>query len=74
MACAQICFLNGMARAEASFVAPFSYATLVFAALYDFALFGVVPDWVTWVGAAIILGGALMLALREAQLRRRVST
>lgn len=74
MACAQICFLNGMARAEASFVAPFSYATLVFAAFYDFVLFDVVPDWVTWFGAAIILGGALMLALREAQLRRRVTT
>lgn len=67
---AQTLFVNGMARADASFVAPFSYATLVFAALYDFVGFGVVPDWVSMLGAAIILGGALMLAWREGRLRR----
>ncbi|WP_146344147.1 DMT family transporter [Falsiphaeobacter marinintestinus] len=69
MACAQVCFVNGMARADASFVAPFSYATLVFAALYDFLVFGARPSWVSVLGAAIILAGALMLALREARLR-----
>ena len=62
MACAQVCFINGIARADASYVAPFSYATLVFAALYDFLVFDVVPDWVTWLGAGVILSGALMLA------------
>ncbi|MEX0368119.1 MAG: DMT family transporter [Ruegeria sp.] len=67
MACAQACFVNGMARADASFVAPFSYATLIFAALYDFAGFGVVPDAISLTGAAIILGGALILAWREAR-------
>jgi len=71
MACAQVCFINGMARADASYVAPFSYAALVFAALYDFVIFDAVPDWITWLGAAVILSGALMLALREAHLQRR---
>ena len=71
MACAQACFVNGMARADASFVAPFSYATLVFAAVYDFIWFGVRPDAVTGLGAAIILAGAAMLAWREATLRAR---
>lgn len=70
MACAQACFVNGMARGDASFVAPFSYATLVFATLYDFWIFAVVPDWVSAVGALTILSGALMLALREAQIKR----
>lgn len=65
MACAQIAFVNGMARADASFVAPFSYATLLFAALYDFAVFDVVPDAVSILGAVVILAGALLLALRE---------
>lgn len=69
MACAQACFVNGMARADASFVAPFSYATLVFAALYDFSWFGVRPDAITLLGAAIILAGAALLAWREARLR-----
>jgi len=65
MACAQTLFVNAMARADASFVAPFSYATLILAALYDFIGFGVVPDVVTMLGAAIIVAGALLLALRE---------
>ncbi|MCE8006251.1 DMT family transporter [Aestuariivita sp.] len=66
MACAQACFVNGMARADASYVAPFSYATLVFATLYDFGWFGVRPDWVSLLGALIILTGAAILAWREA--------
>ena len=65
MAAAQACFVNGMARADASFVAPFSYATLIFAALYDIAFYGVIPDGVTILGAWVIIAGALLLAIRE---------
>lgn len=71
MATAQALFVNGMARADASFVAPFSYATLIFATLYDFTVFDVMPDGISVLGAMIILMGALLLALREAQLRRQ---
>ena len=74
MAIAQTCFVNAMARADASFVAPFSYATLVFAALYDAAFYGVRPDLVTYLGAGIILAGALWLALREARLKKPAPT
>lgn len=69
MACAQACFVNGMARADASFVAPISYATLIFAAFYDFAVFEVVPDIVSVIGSSIILTGALILVWREARAR-----
>lgn len=72
MAAAQTCFVNGMARADASYVAPFSYGTLIFAALYDAYFFGVLPDVVTGLGAGIILAGALLLALREARLKPRL--
>jgi drug/metabolite transporter (DMT)-like permease len=72
MAVAQTCFVNAMARADASFVAPFSYATLIFAAAYDALFYGVRPDLVTYIGAAIILTGALWLALREARLKKPV--
>ena len=65
MAVAQTCFVNAMARADASFVAPFSYGTLIFAAIYDVLFYDVVPDGVTIVGAAIIIAGALLLAWRE---------
>ena len=68
MAMAQACFVNAMARADASFVAPFSYATLIFAALYDAVVFGTRPDAVSWMGALVILSGAGLLAWREARL------
>lgn len=71
MACAQACFVNGMARADASFVAPFSYATLIFAALYDMAVFSVIPDAISLGGAGIILTGAMILAWREGRATRR---
>jgi drug/metabolite transporter (DMT)-like permease len=67
MAAAQACFVNAMARADASFVAPFFYATLVFAALYDAAAFGVRPDAVSVAGAGVIVAGAALLGWREAR-------
>ncbi|KEJ89792.1 DMT family transporter [Sulfitobacter donghicola] len=70
MATAQTCFVNAMARADASFVAPFSYGTLIFAAVYDALFYGVRPDSITYLGAAIILAGAFWLALREAHLKK----
>jgi drug/metabolite transporter (DMT)-like permease len=70
MACAQACFVNAMARADASFVVPFSYATLLFAAAYDALIFDVWPDWVSALGAGIILAAALLQAWREARRRR----
>jgi drug/metabolite transporter (DMT)-like permease len=71
MAAAQFCFVNSMARADASFVTPFTYLTLVFAALYDAALFGVLPDAISLLGAAIILTGAALLAWRDRVNRAR---
>lgn len=73
MACAQACFVNGMARADASFVAPISYVTLIFAAFYDFAIFRVVPDWISTLGATIILTGGLILVWREGRQRQALS-
>ncbi|WP_299648510.1 DMT family transporter [uncultured Tateyamaria sp.] len=67
MAAAQSCFVNAMARADASFVAPFSYGTLIFAAAYDIIFYKVVPDAITVLGASIIIAGALLLAWREAR-------
>lgn len=70
MAAAQACFVNAMARADASFITPFSYVTLIFATLYDLIIFDVWPDGISIIGAVIILSGASMLAWRERQLRK----
>ena len=71
MAGAQTCFINAIARADASFVTPFSYLTLIFAGLYDWAIFAQIPDWISVLGAAIIVSGAALLAWREAMNRSR---
>ena len=69
MACAQGFFINALARADTSFITPFSYLALVFAALYDAVLFGVVPSPMALAGALTIIAGAALLAWREARAR-----
>jgi drug/metabolite transporter (DMT)-like permease len=68
---AQILFIQAMRATDASYVMPFFYATLVFAALYDVALFGEWPDLWSQIGIAIIVSGAMLLAWRERRLRER---
>lgn len=69
MALVQACYIQAMRRADASFVVPFSYVTLIFATFYDYLIFDVTPDRVSILGATIIITGALVLAWREARLR-----
>ena len=69
MASAQACFINAVARADASMVTPFSYLTLVFAALYDATIFSQWPDATSYIGAVVILAGAALLAWRETRVR-----
>jgi drug/metabolite transporter (DMT)-like permease len=52
---------------EASAVAPFQYLRLVVVAAFGWALFGEVPDVWTWLGAAVILGGAVVITVGEAR-------
>ncbi len=61
---AQMCYTAAMKLADASFVAPVAYTTLVFAAVYDIAIFSVWPDLVSVAGAGLILAGALVLTTR----------
>lgn len=61
MVCGQSLFLQSFKRAEASQVIPAFYAVLVFAALYDLVLFGVVPGALVIAGAGLIVSGAILL-------------
>jgi drug/metabolite transporter (DMT)-like permease len=54
---------------EASAVAPFQYLRLVFVALVAWAVWGEAPDAWGWLGAAIILAGALVVTVAEARRR-----
>ena len=67
MAAAQSLFIQAMKGAEASLVSPFFYSTLLFATFYDFSLFGELPGPASLIGAALILAGAILLAIRESK-------
>jgi drug/metabolite transporter (DMT)-like permease len=51
--------------APASVVAPFSYSSLLWAALFGFFVWGDWPELWTWAGAAIIIGSGLYIFHRE---------
>ena len=65
MVTAQSLFLFALRRTDASYAIPFFYATLFFAGIYDFALFGDAPDTVSIGGMVLVVSGALVLAWRE---------
>jgi len=71
MVSAQTFFIQSMRSGEASLMVPFSYATLLFAGLYDLILFEVVPDQLSLLGAAIILMSGIVLAVREGRMSKR---
>ena len=50
---------------EASLIAPLEYTALVWGVGLDLALWGVLPDAITWLGAAIIVASGLYLLRRE---------
>ncbi len=52
-------------RGEASLIAPLEYTALVWGVALDLALWGVLPDAITWMGAAIIISSGLYLLRRE---------
>jgi drug/metabolite transporter (DMT)-like permease len=52
-------------QGEASLIAPLEYSALIWGVALDLALWGVLPDNVTWLGAAIIMGSGLYLLHRE---------
>ena len=50
---------------DRSRVAPLEYTALLWSIGIDLALWGVLPDAVTWVGAGIIIASGLYLMRRE---------
>ncbi|EFL88235.1 putative integral membrane protein DUF6 [Ahrensia sp. R2A130] len=64
MVTGQAFFIQSMKRGEASFVMPAFYSVLLFAALYDLAIFGVVPSSVAIAGSVLIVAAALLLAVK----------
>jgi len=57
--------IKAFQSAPATVVAPFSYASIIWAILYGFLFFGDLPDLWTLVGASIIAAGGLYILHRE---------
>ncbi len=64
-ACGQILLTEAFRLGEASKIAPLEYTALLWSIGIDLALWGVLPDAVTWLGAAIIVASGLYLIRRE---------
>ena len=64
-AAGQYAITEAFRTGEASLVAPLEYSALVWGLLLDLGLWGVLPDRVTWLGAAIIIASGLYLLRRE---------
>lgn len=61
----QYAITEAFRQGEASMIAPLEYTALVWGVLLDLALWHVLPDAITWLGAAIIVGSGLYLLRRE---------
>lgn len=71
MVTAQILLLTANRMVDASFIAPFFYLTLVWAAVYDIAVFDLWPDAVSITGAVVVVAGGLLMTWREVVNGRR---
>ena len=65
MLVAQSLFIAALRRADAAAVAPFLSLVPLFAAVYDWLLYGERPTAASSVGVAVIIWGAGWLARRE---------
>ena len=61
----QYALTEAFARGEASVVAPFEYTALAWGLGFDLAFWGVLPDAMTWTGAAIVVASGIYLMRRE---------
>lgn len=65
MLCAQACFIQALRRSKAHFAVPYFYSTLIFVAIYDFFIFKIIPDNISFIGASLIIIGGVSIYLSE---------
>lgn len=68
---APYCIIRAVRHAEASLVSPLGFLRLPLTAMFGFVLFGEPTEIWTWVGAALIFGGAYLATHGEARALRR---
>ena len=63
--CGHISVIKALSMAEASVLQPFFYVVLVWATFLGFIIFDDIPDFITMIGACIIVGSGLYAWYRE---------
>lgn len=61
----QIAITEAFRLGQASLIAPLEYTALLWGVLLDLTIWHVLPDGITWIGAAIIVASGLYLLRRE---------
>jgi drug/metabolite transporter (DMT)-like permease len=67
----QVCYIKGMALGDAAAMAPIDYTRLVFAILFGLVIFSEVPNWMTILGALIVIGSTLVITLRDLHFKQK---
>lgn len=67
----QIAFTAALKYAPVSAVMPMDYSSLIWATLYGWVLFDMLPTPWTWVGAPVIVASGLYIVWRESRVARR---
>jgi drug/metabolite transporter (DMT)-like permease len=66
----QLALTASLKHGPVSLVVPMDYSSLIWATLYGWLLFGVLPAAATWIGAPLIVASGLYIVWREHRLRR----
>ncbi|MEZ0497752.1 DMT family transporter [Sphingomonas sp. IW22] len=69
----QIALTAALRHAPVSVVVPMDYSALIWATLFGWLLFDQLPSDTTWIGAPLLIGSGLYIALREHRLRKAAS-
>ena len=67
----QITLTAAFRRASAAIVAPLDYTHMIWAVVYGLVIWGYLPGWRVWIGAAVIVLSGLFILYRENRLRLR---
>lgn len=66
-----MCSSNAYQREQASRISPFEYVMIIWVTLLSYLFWSEVPDPMTWLGIALIVGSGLYVIHREGQLEAK---
>ncbi len=66
----QLVVTDALKLADMTVLMPLDFLKLLWATLFGIILFSEVPDFLTWVGAAIVFGSSFYIAWRESKVRK----